>query len=205
MLLPVLKHAYVSAWERSDVVQMHLLWERRKRRLPCDSTNASVDLVKRRRIADTDTNPSAAWTYHHPTKSQAALDDAALLLGCFVVLLPLQRIRDPLPATAYRDGHKIMKNYGMKFLRFVDSRRSATELGQPQTSLVEYYEALWHFFRKKLSNAHSRCGLVPAPGESYVLNDFRWRGFWVTEEEFDRACRGAVADFSMARYDLYDR
>ena len=143
--------------------------------------------------------------YHYPEKEEAALNDAALLLGCFVMSLPLHRIRYPPPASADRDGHKIMKNYGMKFLRFVDSRRSVTELGQPQTSLVQYYEALWHFFHEKLSNAHSRCGLVPAPGESYVLNDFRWRDFWVTEEEFARACRDAVSEFSMARYDLYDR
>ena len=33
----------------------------------------------------------------------------------------------------------------------------------------------------------------------------RWKDFWVTEEEFARACRDAVSDFSMARYDLYDR
>ena len=49
-----------------------------------------------------------------------------------------------------------MKNYGMKFLRFVDRRRSATELGQPQTSLVQCYEALWHFFHEKLSKELAR-------------------------------------------------
>ena len=40
---------------------------------------------------------------------------------------------------------------------------------------------------------------APSRGERYRLNDFRWEGFWVTEEEFERACRGAVTDFSIAR------
>ena len=41
--------------------------------------------------------------------------------------------------------------------------------------------------------------LPHAEGDHYRLNAFRWEGFWVTEEEFERACRGAVTDFSIAR------
>ena len=39
----------------------------------------------------------------------------------------------------------------------------------------------------------------PRPKQGGALDDFRWEGFWVTEEEFERACRGAVTDFSIAR------
>ena len=42
-------------------------------------------------------------------------------------------------------------------------------------------------------------GFSQAEGERYRLNDFRWKDFWVTEEEFERACRDAVSDFSIAR------
>ena len=64
---------------------------------------------------------------------------------------------------------------------------------------MQWYEALWFFFHPKMSNAQDRWGLAQADGERYRLNDLRWIDFWLTEEEFDQACRSAVSDFAMAR------
>ncbi len=97
-------------------------------------------------------DPAEAWPYHCPPKDPEALSDAALLFGCFVQQLPIDRIQSPRPETSNPNGHKLMKNYGSKFVAFVESRRGEKEAGPPNCTLVQYGEALTRFFRTKLSN-----------------------------------------------------
>ena len=112
--------------------------------------------------------------------------------------LPLHRIRESPPASADRDGHKLMKNYGMKFIHFIESHQcdgpKITNYGSPN-----YDQALCQFFYPKLSNDTNRELLGKDLYDRYRLNEMRWEGFWITEEEFKRACCDAVADFSLAR------
>ena len=78
--------------------------------------------------------------------------------------LPLHRIRESPPASADPHGQKLMKTYGMMFLRFIERLRRVTELRPPQCTLLQYYKAMWHFFHPKLSNGQNRRGFRKPKG-----------------------------------------
>ena len=96
-----------------------------------------------------------------------------------------------------------MKNYGMKFIHFIESHQcdgpKITNYGPLNCSLFQYVQALWQFFYPKLSNDNNRVLLGKDLYDRYRLNEMRWEGFWITDEELKRACCDAVADFSLAR------
>ncbi len=130
-------------------------------------------------------------------KDPVALNHVALLFRCFLEALPLERIQSPVRRCANPD--ELMKDHGMKFIGFVESRMRKNEAAPPHCSLVQYWEALWHYFHPKLSNDQERVKLSPPPGGCYRLNDLSWRGFWIGEGEFERSCGMAVTEFSVAR------
>ena len=72
-----------------------------------------------------------------------------------------------------------------------------------QATLVDFKEALWHYFWWKFATSWRRQTLTAQYPDPYRTCDLEWPGFWITEEELQKAICDAVETYSRARHGRY--